>query len=251
MLRDDFTQFIVEKDNALYFMEIKHSKFHIRSLLSSNLNVYTSHFEMINLIEGNIQTNDPIDCTNPPMMSFPLIYSFHQSHGLHPHFCDRILGWLEYSYIKKFHNKDKVELALFLPKYLGSRRDIFLLDPPCEEINEHLENCQEDGAFQPWLMVIPFPRNPDKFFKPTYTRPCHYDPYHDKIAQWLEDSYNKNIQGNGKIMLTLFLDDDYEGKCDMFLSFVDILPFLLVMLDLVSIAGLELLRWLHWKHDFT
>jgi hypothetical protein len=153
--------------------------------------------------------------------------------------------------MKKFHNKDKVELAFFLPKYLGSRRDIFLLDPPCEEINEHLENCQEDGAFQPWLMVIPFPRNPDNFLKPTYTRPCHYDPYHDKIAQWLEDSYNKNIQGNGKIMLTLFLDDYYEGKCDMFLSFVYLLPFLLVMLDLVSIAGLESLRWLHWKHDFT
>jgi hypothetical protein len=111
-------------------------------------------------------------------------------------------------------------LAFFLPKYLGSRRDIFLLDPPCEEINEHLENCQEDGAFQPWLMVISFPRNLDKFFKPTYTRPCHYDPYHDKIAQWLEDSYIKNIQGNGKIMLTLFLDDDYEGKCDMFLFLI-------------------------------
>jgi hypothetical protein len=188
---------------------------------------------------------------NPPMMSFPLIYSFHQSHGLHPHFCDRILEWLEYSYMKKFHNKDKVELAFFLPKYLGSRRDIFLLDPPCEEINEYLENCQEDGAFQPWLMVIPFPHNPDEFFKTTYTRPCHYDPYHDKIAQWLEDSYNKNIRGNGKIMLTLFLDVDYEGKRDMFLSFVDILPFFLIMLDLVFIAGLELLRWLHWKHDFT
>ena len=94
-------------------------------------------------------------------------------------------------------------------------------------------------------MVIPFPHHPDKFFKTTYTRLCHYDPYHDKIAQWLEDSYIKNIQGSGKIMLTLFLDDDYEGKCDMFL-----LPFLLVMLDLVSIEGLELLRWLHWKHDF-
>jgi hypothetical protein len=58
-------------------------------------------------------------------------------------------------------------------------------------------------------------------------------------------------RGNGKIMLTLFLDVDYEGKCDMFLSFVDILLFLLIMLDLVFIAGLELLRWLHWKHDFT
>jgi hypothetical protein len=83
MLRDDFTQFMVEKDNALCFMEIKHSKFNTRSLLSLNLNVDASHFEMINRIEGNIQTNESIDCTNPPMMSFPLIYSFHQSHGLH------------------------------------------------------------------------------------------------------------------------------------------------------------------------
>jgi hypothetical protein len=240
MLRDDFTQFIVEKDDALHIMEIKYSKLHIHSLISSNLNVDASHFEMINRIEENIQTNDLIDCTNPPMMSFPLIYLFHQSHSLHPHFCDRILGWLEYSYMKKFHNKDKVELAFFLPKYLGSRRDIFLLDSPCEEINEHLENCQEKGAFQPWLMVIPFPHNPDEFFKTTYTHPCHYDPYHDKIVQWLEDSYNKNIRGNGKIMLTLFLDVDYEGKCDMFLSFVDILPLFLIMLDLVFIAGLEL-----------
>jgi hypothetical protein len=91
-------------------------------------------------------------------------------------------------------------------------------------------------------MVIPFPCNIDKFFKPTYTRPCHYDPYHNEIVQWLENSYNKNIQGNGKIMLTLFLDDDFESKCDMFLPFVDILPFLLVMLDLVSITGLDLLR---------
>jgi hypothetical protein len=249
MLRDDFIEFIVEKDSALYFMEIKHSTFHIHSLISLNLNVYTSHFEMINLIKGSIQTNDLTDVTNPLMMIFP--YLFHQSRGLNPHFCDRILGWLEYSYINFFHNKDKVMLAFFLPKYLGSRHDIFLLDPPCEEINEHLENCQEDGAFQPWLMVISFPCNLEIFFKLAYTCPCHYDPYHDKISQWLEDSYNNNIQGNGKIMLTLFLDDDYEGKCDMFLSFFDILPFLLIMLDFVSIAGLEFLRWLHWKHEFT
>ena len=185
------------------------------------------------------------------MMCSPLIYPFHQIHSLHPHFCDRIFGWLEYSYIKNLHNKDKVVLALFLPKYLGSRCDIFLLDPPCEEINKHLEHCQEDRALQPWMMVISFPHNLDKFFKLTYTRPCHHDPYHDKIAQWLEDSYIKNFRGNGKIMLTLFLNDDYEGKCDIFMSFFDILPFLLVMFDFVSIAGLELLRWLHWKHDFT
>jgi hypothetical protein len=185
------------------------------------------------------------------MMSFPLIYSFHQSHGLHPHFCDRILGWLEYSYIKKFHNKDKVVLAFFLPKYLGSRRDMFLLDPPCEEINEHLENCQEDGAFQPWLMVIPFPRNPDKFFKLLTLAHAIMTLITTRLHNGWRIHTTRIFQGNGKIMLTLFLDDDYEGKCDMFLSFVDILPFLLVMLDFVSIAGLELLRWLHWKHDFT
>ena len=52
-------------------------------------------------------------------------------------------------------------------------------------------------------------------------------------------------------MLSLFLHDYYKGKRDMFLSVVDIIPFLLVTLDLVFIAGLELLRWLHWKHDFT
>ena len=143
--------------------------------------------------------------------------------------------------MKKFHNKDKVELAFLLPKYLGSRPDIFLLDSPCEEINEHLENGQEEGAFQPWLMVIPFPHNPDEFFKTTYTHPCHYDLYHDSIAQWLEDSYNKNIRRNGKIVLTLFLDDDYKGKFDMFLSFFDIILFLLVTLDLVFITGLKLL----------
>ena len=127
----------------------------------------------------------------------------------------------------------------------------FVLDPPSEEINEHLENFQEDQALQPWLMVKSFPHNLDKFSKLTYTHPCHYNPYHDKIAQWLEDSYNKNIRGNGKIMLTLFLHDYYEGKRDMFMSVVDIIPFLLVTLDLVFIAGLKLLRWLHWKHDFT
>ena len=100
-------------------------------------------------------------------------------------------------------------------------------------------------------MDISFPHNLGEFFITTYTLPCHYDFYHDSIAQWLEDSYNKNIRRNGKSMVTLFLDVDYEGKRDMFLSFVDILPFLLVTLDLVFIAGLELLRWLHWKHDFT
>jgi hypothetical protein len=95
------------------------------------------------------------------------------------------------------------------------------------------------------------PRNIDKFSKLTYTLPCHCDPYYDKIVEWLEDSYTKNVQGNGKVMLALFLNDGDNGKYDTLLLFFDILPFLLLIFYLVSIVGLELLRWLHWKHDFT
>jgi hypothetical protein len=119
---------------------------HIRSLISSNFNVYASHFETINLIKGSVQTNNLIDVMNPLMMCSPLIYPFHQIHSLHPNFYDRILDWLEDSYTKNLHNKDKVVLALFLPKYLGSKHNMILLDISCEEIDEHLENCQEDGA---------------------------------------------------------------------------------------------------------
>ena len=106
----------------------------------------------------------------------------HQSRSLHSNFCDRILEWLEDSYLKNLHNKDKVVLALFLPKCLGSKHGMIFLDPPCEEIDEHLENCQEDGALHPWPMVMSGPHNIDKFSKLTYILPCHYDPYHDKIA---------------------------------------------------------------------
>jgi hypothetical protein len=146
MLQDDFTRFIFEKDNALILMEIEYSTLHIRSLISSNFNVYASHFETINLIKGSIQTNNLIDVMNPVMMCSPLIYPFHQIHSLHPNFYDRILDWLEDSYTKNLHNKDKVVFALFLPKYLGSKHNMILLDISCEEIDEHLENCQEDGA---------------------------------------------------------------------------------------------------------
>jgi hypothetical protein len=64
-------------------MEIKYS---IRSLVSSNFNVYASHFETINIIKGRVQTNNLIDVMNPLMMCSPLIYPFHQCHSLHPNF---------------------------------------------------------------------------------------------------------------------------------------------------------------------
>jgi hypothetical protein len=140
-------------------MEIKYSTLHILSLISSNFNVYASHFETINLIKGSIQTNDLIDVMNPLMMCSPLIYPFHQSHSLHPNFYDRILEWLEDSYLKNLHNKDKVVLALFLPKYLGSKHDMILLDPPCEEIDEHLRI----GGWGTSYMVMSGPHNIESF----------------------------------------------------------------------------------------
>jgi hypothetical protein len=83
------------------------------------------------------------------------------------------------------------------------------------------------------------PHNSHKLHNLIFSYFCN--PYNDKIAEWLEDSYKKNVQGNGKIMLALFLNDDDKGKYDIFLSFFDILPFLLVIFYFVSIAGLELL----------
>jgi hypothetical protein len=135
-------------------MEIEYSTLHIRSLISLNYNVYASHFEMINLIKGSIQTNNLTDVMHPLMMCSPLIYPFHRSHSLHPNFYDRILEWLEDSYLKNLHNKYNVVLTLFLPKYIGSKHHMIFLDPPCEEMDEHLENCQEDGALQSLLMVM-------------------------------------------------------------------------------------------------
>jgi hypothetical protein len=251
MLQDDFTRFIFKKYNALILMEIEYSTLHIRSLISSDFNVYASHFETINIIKGSVQTNNLTDVMNPLMMCSPLIYPFLQNHSLHPKFYDKILEWLEDSYLKNINNKDKGVLALFLPKYLGSKHNMILLDLSCEKIDEHLENCQEDGALRPWLMVMLGPHNIDKFSKLTYVLQCHYDPYHDRIVEWLEDSYIKKFQKNGKFMLALFLNDNDKGKYDIFLLFFDILPFLLVIFYLVSIEGLKMLRWLHWKHDFT
>jgi hypothetical protein len=75
-------------------------------------------------------------------------------------------------------------------------------------------------------------------FKQSHVSNCMY---YDRIANWLEYSYKKNVQGNGKTMLALFLNDDDKGKYDIFFSFFDILPFFLVIFYFVSIAGLELL----------
>jgi hypothetical protein len=232
-------------------MEIEYSTLHIRSLISSNFNVYASQFETINIIKGSVQTNNLTDVMNPLMMCFPLIYPFHQIHSLHRNFYDGILDWLEYSYMKNLHNKDKVVLALFLPKYLRSKHNMILLDSSCEEIDEHLENCQEDAALRPWLMVISGPYNIDKFSKLTYVLPCHYDPYHDQIVEWLEDSYIKKFQKNGKVVFVLFLKEYIGGKHGIFLLYLQILDSFILIFYFICLLGLKILLWLHWKYDFT
>jgi hypothetical protein len=226
-------------------MEITYSTLCIHSLISSNFNDYTSCFEMIHLIKGSVQTSYLIDVMNPLMMCSPLIDPVHQSHSLCSNICDRILEWIENLYLKKIHNKGKVMLALFLPKYLGGKHDMIFLDPPCEEIDEHRRIVRRMGHFGlgRWLCQVPIIFT--SFPKLNYIFSCFCDPYNDKIAEWLEDSYRKNVQGNGKVMLALFLNDDYKGKYDVFLFNFDTLPFLLLVFNFVFIAGLELLRWLH------
>jgi hypothetical protein len=125
------------------------------------------------------------------------------------------------------------------------------LDPPCEEIDEHSENCQEDGALCPWLMVMLGPHNIGMFSKFTYILPCHYDPYHDKIAKWLENSYINKFQKNGKFMLVLFLNEYIGVKNDIFLSYLQILHYFILIFDFLCLAGLEMFLWMHSKYNFT
>jgi hypothetical protein len=130
-------------------------------------------------------------------------------------------------------------LALFLPKYLESKHNMILLDISCEEIDKHLENCQEDGALRPWLMVMSSPYNNDKFSKLTYTLPCHYDPYRDKIVEWLEDSYIKKFQKNGKVMLVLFLNEYIGGKREIFIFHLQILHSFILIFNFLCRARLK------------
>jgi hypothetical protein len=118
-------------------MEIKDFALHILSLISSNFNDYDLHFETIHLNKGSVQTNNLIVVMNPLMMCSPFIGIVHRSHILDSNFYERMLEWIEDSYLKNIHNNGKVTLALFLPKYLGGKHDMIFLDPPCEEIDEH------------------------------------------------------------------------------------------------------------------
>jgi hypothetical protein len=123
--------------------------------------------------------------------------------------------------------------------------------PPCEEIKEHVENCQENEALQSWSMVMSGPHKIDKFSKLSYILPCFCDPYYDRIVDWLEDCYMKNIQKNGKVMLTLFLNECLGGKHDIFSFYLQVMHSFIMIFDFLCLAGLKTLLWLHWKYNFT
>jgi hypothetical protein len=122
---------------------------------------------------------------------------------------------------------------------------MIFLDPPCEEIDEHLENCQEDGALWPWMMVMSGPHNIDKFSKRTYILPCCYDSYHDKITEWVEDSYIKKFQKNDKVVLAFLLTEYIGGKHNIFISYLQIIHSFILIFDFLCLTELKMLLWMH------
>ena len=74
--------------------------------------------------------------------------------------------------------------------------------------------------------------------------------YYDRIADWLQRSFLAKFPENGKVAFTLFFESQ-KGKSDLFIFGFRILQFLLLAFILFDFAGLELLRWFHWKYTFT
>jgi len=116
-----------------------------------------------------------------------------------------------------------------------------------------VENFQENGEFPSLPMVMSGPHNFGKFSESSYILPCFCDLYHDIITYWMEGSYIKKFRQNGKDILTLFLSEEHKGKgkYDVFIFISKTLQSILLIGNFFVFAGLELLRWLHWKHDFT
>jgi hypothetical protein len=56
---------------------------------------------------------------------------------------------------------------------------------------------------------------------------------------------------NGKLMLSLFLNEYIGGKNDTFLSYLQILHSFIMIFDFLCLAGLKMLLWMHWKYGFT
>jgi hypothetical protein len=46
-----------------------------------------------------------------------------------------------------------------------------------------------------------------------------------RIAYWIEDPYFEKFLENGKVILTLFLNEDPEGKYNVFPFYFEVLKF--------------------------
>jgi hypothetical protein len=242
MSRDDSKQVTFEKYNA-FIMEIEDSILHIHSFIRLNSHDSTAYLKPIHLMKRNAQTNNLISIMNPRTMCLSIVDLTHKSDNFDFEFPDRIEDWLHNSYLKNLQSNGKFMLTLFLIENIGGKHDMFFAYPPCEEIREHVENCQENGEFPSWSMVMSSPHNFGKFSESSYILPCFCDPYHDRITYWLEGSYIKKFRQNGKDILTLFLNEEHKskGKYDVFIFISEILQSILLIGNFFVFVGLELL----------
>ena len=118
---------------------------------------------------------------------FSHVNSFKPSHASNCMYHDSIADWLEYSYLENFTGNGKIIFALFRDQ--GGNFDTLILYPSDGENMEWKENCREDGALRSRSMVMSSPHNSHKLLNLIFSYFC--DPYNDKIAEWLEDSYKK------------------------------------------------------------
>jgi hypothetical protein len=82
-----------------------------------------------------------------------------------------------------------------------------------EKIWNERKIVERMGHFRYRSMVMSGLHNSQKIHNLIFS--CFHDPYNEKIAKWMEDSYINNVQGNGKVMPSLFLNDDDKGKYDV------------------------------------
>jgi hypothetical protein len=69
--------------------------------------------------------------------------------------------------------------------------------------------------------------------------------FHDRIEDWLHNSYLKNLQSNGKVMLTLFLIENLGGKHDMFFHILHAKKFVNRWRIVKRMGNFHLGRWLY------
>jgi len=78
-----------------------------------------------------------------------------------------------------------------------------------------------------------------------------HSKFHEKIAEWLENSYLKRFSENGKHVLSLHVNRISNGKDDRFCFSFLLYYFSLLLEEHIIFVGLEMLHWFHWLFHFT